>query len=117
MAYFKINDVDFSNYVKQLTVAKSANYNAQTNAAGNTVIDYINSKHTLTVGFIPMSDDSMSALLTAIDDIQVNIAYRSPLTNELNQSVFIVPEQEIDYYTININGVMYNEISLEFIEL
>ena len=39
MAYFKINDIDFSDYVSELKVNKSANYNVQTNAAGDSVVD------------------------------------------------------------------------------
>lgn len=56
MAYLKINDIDYSHLVKQLVVKKSVNYNAQTNAAGDTVVDYINSKRTISVTFIHMDD-------------------------------------------------------------
>lgn len=55
MAYFKIGDVDFSLYVNSLKVSKTANYSAQTNAAGDTVVDYINSKRTIEVGIIPLN--------------------------------------------------------------
>ncbi|WP_299043897.1 hypothetical protein [uncultured Campylobacter sp.] len=44
MTYFKIGDVDFSMYVNELKVKKQHNYIAQTNAAGDSVVDYINSK-------------------------------------------------------------------------
>ena len=52
MAYFKIGDTDFSAYVNGLKVNKNAVYNSQTNASGDTLVDYINSKRTLlpTVG-------------------------------------------------------------------
>mgnify|MGYP003291495799 CR=1 FL=1 len=48
MAYLKIDNTDFSMYVSGLKVGKKSNYNAQTNAAGDTVIDFINSH------FIPL---------------------------------------------------------------
>jgi hypothetical protein len=57
MAYFKIGEIDFSPYVNSLKINKSANYNAQTNAAGNTVVDYINSKRTIEVGIIPVDNE------------------------------------------------------------
>ena len=44
MTYFKINNVDYSMYVNSLEITINTNYNAQTNAAGNTVVDYINQK-------------------------------------------------------------------------
>ena len=44
MAYFKIGNVDFSPYVSGLKVNKKAVYNSQVNAAGNSIVDYINSK-------------------------------------------------------------------------
>ena len=61
MAYFKINDIDFSDYVNELKINKSANYNVQTNAAGDSVVDYINKKRTIEVGIIPLYSDDMIA--------------------------------------------------------
>ena len=55
MAYFKIGDVDFSPYVNSLKVNKRAIYNSQVNAAGNSIVDYINSKRTIEVGIIPLN--------------------------------------------------------------
>ena len=47
MAYFKINGVDYSMYVNALKVSRECNYNAQTNANGDTVVDYINTKRNI----------------------------------------------------------------------
>ena len=44
MAYLTVNNIDLSQYTKGLVVKKKYNYNAQTNAAGNTIVDIINSK-------------------------------------------------------------------------
>lgn len=118
MAYFLIDGVDFSHVVRGLNITKSANYNAQTNAAGNTVVDYINSKRTIEVGIIPLDDSGMAELLGAIDNFSVAITYRDPLTNALEEGVeCIAPEAEVEYYTIQAERVLYKEFELEFIEL
>ena len=117
MAYFKIGNVDFSHLVRSLNVSKAHNYNAQTNAAGNTVVDYINTKRTLEVGFIYMDDRAMAELQAAVDGFAVTITYRDPLTNALETANCIAPEIEADYYTIQADRVLYNEFELEFTEL
>ena len=118
MAYLIIGDKDFSAYVNELTINKSANYNAQTNAAGDTVIDYINSKRTITVGFIPMNDANMIKVLNAIDKFNVSLSFRNPRTNLMEENInCIVPQDEIKYYTIQQGKVLYNAFSIDFIEL
>lgn len=118
MAYFKISGKDFSQYVNELIINKEANYNAQTNAAGNTVVDLINHKRTIEVGIIPLDSDSMAALQTAIDNFNVNISFRNPKTGQLEENVnCIIPENSIEYYTIQANKVLFNGFKLEFTEL
>lgn len=118
MAYFKIGDTDYSMYVNQLNVNKEANYNAQTNAAGNTVVDYINHKRTIEVGIIPLDNAAMVALQAAIDAFNVSISFRNPMTGALEEGVnCIIPSSNVEYYTIQAGKVMYNAFMLEFIEL
>ena len=117
MAYLKIGDTDFSHLVRSLNITKEHNYNAQTNAAGNTVVDYINAKRTIEVGFIYMNDSAMAALQTAVSSFAVTITYRDPKTNALEVASCIAPEIEADYYTIQADRVLYNEFTLEFTEL
>jgi len=118
LTYFKIGDTDFSMYVNTLKIKRTANYNAQTNAAGNTVVDYINSKRTIEVGIIPLSDANMLKLQLAIAAFNVSLSFRNPQTNELETGVnCIIPEAEADFYTIQINNVMYNAGTLTFTEL
>lgn len=117
MAYFKINDTDLSMYVGGLKVSKAANYNAQTNAAGNTVVDYINSKTTLEVSIIALDDAAMKAIKALLDAFSVSITYRSPATGELETIAAIIPEDEIEYYTIQANKVSYKAFDLTFTEL
>lgn len=118
MAYFKIGDNDYSMYVNELNVSKEANYNAQMNAAGDTVVDYINHKRVIEVGIIPLSDDVMAQLQTDLDAFNVSISFRNPQTNLLEEGVnCIIPESSVEYYTIQAGKVLYKEFQLEFTEL
>ena len=117
MAYFKINDVDFSMYVNELIVHKEANYNTQTNAAGNTVVDYINHKRTIEVGIIPLDQYAMTDLQAAIDAFNVSISFKNPQTRLLETINCIIPSSNVEYYTIQAGKVMYKAFTLEFIEL
>lgn len=118
MAYFKIASEDFSLYVNELKVSKKANYTSQTNAAGNTVVDYINSKRTIEVGIIPLDDTDAAKVLNAVSRFNVNISFRNPLTNTLESNVScIIPDTDIEYYTIQVDKVMYKAFKLKFTEL
>lgn len=118
MAYFKIGTVDFSAYCSELIVNKTANYTAQTNAAGNTVVDFINHKRTIEVGIIPLDSATMSTLQNIIGAFNVSISFRNPQTGELENGVnVIIPESNVEYYTIQSNKVQFKALKLEFIEL
>lgn len=118
MAYFKIGDHDYSMYVNELKVAKEANYNAQTNAAGDTVVDYINHKREIEVGIIPLDDVAMKNLQADLDAFNVSISFLNPMTGTLETGVnCIIPDSEVEYYTIQVNKVQFKAFSLTFIEL
>ena len=117
MAYFKIGSTDFSNIVNELKVDSTSNYNSQTNAAGDTVVDYINTKRIIEVGIIPLDDTDMAKLQTAINDFKVMISFRNPRTNQLETIFCIIPESGVEYYTIQANKVMYKAFRIKFIEL
>lgn len=118
MIYFKINNVDFSRYVNTLRVSSVANYTTQTNAAGNTVVDYINEKRNIEIGFRPMRGSEALEIRQAVAAFNVAIAFFNPDTNTISENVdCIVPEKEIDYYTIRDNNQMVNGFTLTFIEL
>lgn len=118
MAYFKINGVDYSKYVESLKIKKSANYNAQTNAAGDTVVDFINSKRQIEVGIITINESDAKAILTACEGFNVSISYRDPRTGALVENVnCIIPSTDVDYYTIQTAKVMLNDFKLKFTEL
>ena len=118
MAYLTMNDTDFSSYVNELKVTNSHLYNAQVNAAGNTVVDYINKKRTIEVGIIPVDDTVMANLQAIINDFNVKIAFRNPQTNLLEENVnCIIPSNDVSYYTIQSDKVMYQALKLKFQEL
>lgn len=117
-SYFKINDVDYSKYVESLKIKKSANYNAQTNAAGDTVVDYLNTKRQIEVGIITIDEADAKAILNACAAFNVSISYRDPATGALAESVnCIIPSTDVDYFTIRNDKVMLNDFKLKFTEL
>ena len=117
MEYLKINGVDFSNICKELNVNREVNYNSQTNAAGNSVVEYINAKRVIEIGIIPISDATMLTLLAEIEKFNIQLSFRNPRTNTLETINCIVPTNGIEYFTIQSNKVMYNEMTFECIEL
>ena len=118
MAYFKINNIDFSSYVNQLTINTNTIYNEQVNASGNIVVDYINSKREIEIGIIPISNEMMKILMAELEKFNVSISFRNPKTGILEDNVnCIIPSTSIDYYTIQDNKVMYNGFNLTFKEL
>lgn len=118
MAYFKINDTDFSMCVNTLNISKTANYTSQVNAAGNMVVDYINSKRTIEVGIIPLTPTDMMALQDAISNLGVEISFLNPNTNAIEENVkCIIPENAVSYHTIQAGKVLFNAFTLTFTEL
>lgn len=115
--YFKINGTDLSMYVSGLKVIKNATYTAQTNAAGNSVVDYINTKRTIEVSIIALDDAAMKAIQPLMDAFTLTIEYRDTSTGELATVAAILPTNEIEYYTIQAGRVMYKAFNLTFTEL
>ena len=118
MAYFRINNNDYSMYVSDLMVSKKPTYKSATNAAGNTVVKYITTKRTFTVGIIPLDDAAMSTLQKDLNAFQVTVDYRDPETNTLVEGVkCIIPINEVEYYTIQADKVMYKSFLITIQEL
>lgn len=118
MTYFKIGDTDYSIYVNELNIDESANYSAQTNAAGDTVVDYISKKRIIKVGIIPVDAQALTALMAAIDSFQVSISFINPKTSELVTDVkCIIPNTSVEYYTIRTDRTLTKAFKLEFVEL
>lgn len=118
MAYLKLNGIDFSAYVNDLKVTNNHQFNAQTNAAGNTVVDYINNKRSLEVGIIPVDDTVMAQLQEVMNSFNVKVSFRNPQTNVLEENVnCILPTNSVAYYTIRADKVQYDAFVLTFSEL
>lgn len=118
MAYFKINGHDYSMYVSSLKVSKAALYKSAINAAGNTVVKYLNTKRTFTVGIIPLDSAAMASLQRDVSGFKVNISYRDPETNSLIEGVpCYIPVDDVEYYTVQAGNVMYKNFILTIIEL
>ena len=117
MAYFFIGNTDFSDKVASLTVATKQNYNAQTNAAGDTVVDNISAKRTVTITTIPMTQAELQTLLLA-STFSCMISFLNPETGELTESIpVIVPQKSISFYTIQNNKVVMKAVQLSYQEL
>jgi hypothetical protein len=118
MAYFKIDGVDFSAFCNKLDVQTAVTYNGQTNAAGDTVVDYVGEKRTINVGIISLDDTDMFRLQRAISAFSVSLSFRDPRTNTLAENVAcIIPSYNAEYHTIQIGNVRYKATSLTFTEL
>lgn len=118
MSYFKINDIDFSKYVSALKIGKANNYTSQINAAGNTVVEYINAKRTIEVTIIPLNEADASQLLNEVDKFAVRLSFRNPKTQALEENVnCIIPDDDISYMTIRADKTMLSQFTLQFIEL
>ena len=118
MAYFMIGENDYSSIVSGLKVSNSSTYNAQTNAAGDTVVDYINTKRSFEVSVIALDDTKMAQLQSDLAQFNLSISFRNPQTNALEENVnCIIPSHDIEYYTIQANKVMYKAMTLTITEL
>ena len=120
--YFMIgDDINYSNYVSELKVHEIRHYTEQTNAAGNKVVDYINSKREIEVTFIPMSGDEALVLFDDMggynNGFNVPIKFFNPKTNEIATANCILPDTNIEYYTIRTDKTILKAFTLRFIEL
>lgn len=118
MTYFKINGNDYSMYVNKLKVGREHNYKGMTNATGNMLVKYVNTKRVFEVGIIPLSQEAMSNLQQDLNSFKVSVSYLDPITGALEENVScIIPHNSVDFYTIQADGVKYKAFSFEVKEL
>lgn len=117
MAYFKINSIDFSQYVNKLNIQTNHIYNARTNASGNTSVKLINSKKVITVGIIPLNAAVNKDLVELLNTFKMTVEFLDPSTGELGRANCILPKNSIDYYTIQADKVQTKAYILTFEEL
>ncbi|MBR4407274.1 MAG: hypothetical protein IKT27_03075 [Clostridia bacterium] len=118
MAYFKINNKDFSSLVSGMKVGYETLVSDKSgrNAAGNTVIDVINRKVKVYITFRHMTQEEMKELLDAVKPYTVQVTFQNPETNGLSTIKTYTGTPEPEYYTIS-NSVLYKPMTLNFIEL
>ena len=104
-------------YVNALKVYTESKYNLQTNASGDGVADYVNKKRTVEVGIIALDSNALKNIMSVIEDFNVTLTFRNPRTEELESISCIIPDAEVEYYTIQADKVMYKAFTLTFTEL
>ena len=73
MAYFMIGSTDLSSYTSKLSVKYVHSYSSQTNAIGDTLVDYITRKRQVEVEIIALDDSTVKTILDTINDFAVSI--------------------------------------------
>ena len=117
MAYFKINDNDYSMYVNKLLVDNKHKYTARENASGNLMVKYITKKRNVQVGIIPLDADTLKNLLADLNKFEVEVTFLNPETNALETINCIIPVNSVEYYTIRADKTMTKAFSFTCEEL
>jgi hypothetical protein len=121
MAYFKINDIDYSLYVNKLLVDTKHKYTARENAAGNLMVKYVAKKRIVQVGIIPLDAETLKELSAELNrsgaDFTKRITFLNPETNALETINCIIPINSIEYYTIQAGKTMAKAFSFACEEL
>lgn len=121
MAYFKINDKDYSMYVNKLLVDVKHKYTARENASGNLMVKYITKKRNVQVGIIPLDAASLKSLSAELakggTSFTKRVTFLNPETNALEEIRCIIPVHSIEYYTIQAGDTMTKAFSFTCEEL
>lgn len=119
MKYIEIGGRDCSKYCNELKVTVNKKYNAQTNAVGDTVVDFIKSKVTLEVGFIQIDSnvDTQMIMEEFCKGNSLLVKYLNPTTNEVEQIICFVADSTFDYYTIRDEKVTIKPFKVKLVEL
>lgn len=114
----KIGATDLTPFLKKYQV----DYNVLVkddgrNAAGNAIINIVNRKVKLNCVFRPMSDSEMQTLLALVEPFVISVYYWDTKTQtQLTKSMYI-NTPSTDFYSNANNKGIFNEFSLNFIEL
>ena len=121
MAYFKINNTDYSMYVNKLLIDTKHKYTARENAAGNLMVKYITKKRNIQVGIIPLDATALKSLVEELNkggaQFTKSITFLNPETNALETVTCIIPINSIEYYTVQADKVMTKAFSFTCEEL
>lgn len=118
MNYFKINNVDFSDYISGLKIGFETLVSDKSgrNANGDTVIDIINRKIKVYVTLRHTTSNEMQTFLNAISGYIVEVSFLNPKTKALTKIKAYTGTPEPEYYTIS-DKTIYKPLTINFIEL
>ena len=119
MAYFKVNNHDFSHLVSGMKVGLETlvSDSSGRNAAGNTVIDVINKKYKVYINLRHTTEQEMDSFLQAISDYVVSVSFLDPMEGAFTTITAYTGTPEPEYYTIQAGKIIYKPMSINFIEL
>ena len=117
MEFLFINDAEYSSFVNYFKVSYVKNFNEQTNAAGNSVVDYINRKRVIDIGFIPLELEMAAGVLNELSGFTMRLNFLDPQTGLMGEGNFICPSEEIEAYTIQQNKKLYKAFTVQLREL
>lgn len=116
MTFFRVNYNDLSPYVSELNISYKENFNSQTNAAGDTMVDWKSTKRIVEVKLIPMKMFYYS-MFSDVIGFENEIEYLDPKTQQLNVINAILPSNAVSFYTIQDRNQLLNAVTLTFEEL
>lgn len=103
--YLTINGVDFSKYVSGIKVQKQTKFNQQTNAAGNTVIDFINCKYVVEVAFTPIIGETeinnFNMAFTSDNGLVVSLGFYNPFTTSISTISASNGNKTLEWYNLS----------------
>lgn len=118
MAFLKINGNDYSKYINILSIGIEHVYTGGTLSNGKDWAVYKRTKHTFTVGIIPLESSVMAQLEADISGFYATVSYRDPQTDALVEDIdCIIPVHDVEYYTIRADKVSYKAVTLIIKEL
>lgn len=114
MAYLKLNNVDYSQYVNKLSITTKQKYTARESANGDLLVKYITAKRNIQVGLRPLEASKAKAIIAAISgagSMNVKVDFLDPSTDSLSTANCIVPTNTVEYHSINSNGTLLKAVS------
>ena len=114
----KIGSVDLTPYIKSYAV----NYNVHikengTNARGDTTLSIKSRKSKVSITCRPTSEAEMTIILAAINPCVVSVQHWDTKTQTQLTKTMFVNSPTSDFYTNRNEVGLFNELSLEFVEL
>ena len=120
MVVFKIDDVDFTDYVLpplEIEPIVLLSSKSGRNARGNNRVDLVNRKDKITVNFKAFNHTEMQTFLAAIYDYVFNISYLDPHTDTLKTIQINRGDLKVSLLKAADQIKRYEEFKLSFIEM